>query len=198
MSLELPPLGSVIQGSLSQGLEVRLHAEVLVEDMRVGKFLVVQGRRSRFFCMLTDVALGTSSPRILANPPEPENTFLQEVLAGTGTYGTVNLTPMLMISDVQETGDSAQGTGQESNSKLKISPMETLREQNSPPQNSLPTKLNPAPPSNCCPSKRFPVTLAKCSMRVSGIFGRCLAGKMIPIGEILRSVSQLIWKCPFV
>jgi len=119
MSLELPPLGSVIQGSLSQGLEVRLHAEVLVEDMRVGKFLVVQGRRSRFFCMLTDVALGTSSPRILANPPEPENTFLQEVLAGTGTYGTVNLTPMLMISDVQETGDSAQGTGQESNSKLK-------------------------------------------------------------------------------
>ena len=40
------PLGSVIQGSLSQGLEVRLHADVSVEDMRVGKFLVVQGVRS--------------------------------------------------------------------------------------------------------------------------------------------------------
>ena len=80
MTLE-KPLGSVIQGSLSQGLEVRLHANVLVEDMRVGKFLVVQGVRSRFFCMLTDVALGTSSQRILANPPEPSNTFLQDVLA---------------------------------------------------------------------------------------------------------------------
>ncbi|MCU0568638.1 MAG: ATPase, partial [Oculatellaceae cyanobacterium Prado106] len=57
------PLGSVIQGSLSQGLEVRLHPDVLVEDMRVGKFLVVQGVRSRFFCMLTDVALGTASQR---------------------------------------------------------------------------------------------------------------------------------------
>jgi uncharacterized protein len=119
LSLELPPLGSVIQGSLSQGLEVRLHAEVLVEDMRVGKFLVVQGRRSRFFCMLTDVALGTSSPRILANPPEPENTFLQEVLAGTGTYGTVNLTPMLMISGEQGAGVREQGSGQEHNSKPK-------------------------------------------------------------------------------
>ena len=43
------PLGSVIQGSLSQGLEIRLHADVSVEDMRVGKFLVVQGMRSRFF-----------------------------------------------------------------------------------------------------------------------------------------------------
>lgn len=96
------PLGSVIQGSLSQGLEVRLHPDVSVEDMRVGKFLVVQGVRSRFFCMLTDVSLGTASPRILANPPDPSNTFLHEVLAGSGTYGTINLTPMLMIN--QEPG----------------------------------------------------------------------------------------------
>ncbi|HEY9619753.1 MAG TPA: ATP-binding protein [Crinalium sp.] len=101
MELE-KPLGSVIQGSLSQGLEVRLHPDVLVEDMRVGKFLVVQGRRSRFFCMLTDVSLGTASPRILANPPDPGNTFLHEVLAGTGTYGTINLTPMLMFTPSDE------------------------------------------------------------------------------------------------
>ncbi|NJN03617.1 MAG: ATP-binding protein [Leptolyngbyaceae cyanobacterium RM1_1_2] len=92
------PLGSVIQGSLSQGLEVRLHPDVLVEEMRVGKFLVVQGARSRFFCMLTDIALGTASQRILANPPEPTNQFLQQVLAGTGTYGTIDLTPMLMFT----------------------------------------------------------------------------------------------------
>ena len=83
--LEMRPLGSVIQGSLSKGLEVRLHADVLVEEMRVGKFLVVQGGRARFFCMLTDVALGTASARILASPPDPSNVFLQEVLAGAGT-----------------------------------------------------------------------------------------------------------------
>ncbi|MGK7899850.1 MAG: DUF87 domain-containing protein [Hormoscilla sp.] len=92
------PLGSVIQGSLSEGLEVRLHADVSVEEMRVGKFMVVQGRRSRFFCLVTDVALGTSSNRILANPPEPDNSFLQEVLAGSSTYGTIDLTPMLMFT----------------------------------------------------------------------------------------------------
>jgi len=99
-------VGSVIQGSLSQGLEVRLHPDVLVEDMRVGKFLVVQGRRSRFFCMLTDVSLGTSSPRILANPPDPNNSFLQEVLAGSGTYGTLNLSPMLMFTPTDVTAAS--------------------------------------------------------------------------------------------
>ena len=46
------PLGTVIQGSLSQGLEIRLNADISVEDMRVGKFLVVQGVRSRFFVFL--------------------------------------------------------------------------------------------------------------------------------------------------
>ena len=92
------PLGSVIQGSLSQGLEIRLHPDVSVEDMRVGKFLVVEGVRSRFFCMLTDVTLGSSSSRIAANPPGLNDDFLREVLAGSGTFGTINLTPMLMFT----------------------------------------------------------------------------------------------------
>ncbi|WP_392436096.1 helicase HerA domain-containing protein [Chlorogloeopsis fritschii PCC 9212] len=92
------PLGSVIQGSLIGGLEVRLHPDISVEDMRVGKFLVVQGMRLRFFCMLTDVALGTANQRIIANPPSWEDTFLREVLAGSGTYGTINLAPMLMFT----------------------------------------------------------------------------------------------------
>ncbi len=101
MDLE-KPLGSVIQGSLSQGLEVRLHPDISVEEMRVGKFLVVQGARSRFFCMLTDVSLGTASQRIIANPPEPTNLFLQEVLAGSGTYGTIELSPMLMFTPTEK------------------------------------------------------------------------------------------------
>ncbi len=96
------PLGSITQGSLSQGLEGRLHSDVSVEDMRVGKFLVVEGARSRFFCMLTDVALGTSSARIVANPPSPSDDFLREVLAGSGTFGTINLTPMLMFTPQEE------------------------------------------------------------------------------------------------
>ena len=92
------PLGTVIQGSLSQGLEIRLNADISVEDMRVGKFLVVQGVRSRFFCLLTDVCLGTASPRIIANPPHPNDTLLQQILAGSGTYGTISLSPMLMLT----------------------------------------------------------------------------------------------------
>ena len=91
-------LGSVIQGSLSEGLEVRLHPDISVEDMRVGKFLVVQGRRARFFCLLTDVSLGTSNPRIFAHPPDHNDSFWLDILAGSDTYGTIEISPMLMLS----------------------------------------------------------------------------------------------------
>ena len=91
------PLATVIQGSLSRGLEARLNPGVSVEDLRVGKFVVIQGERHCFFGLLTDVTLATSNPQILVNPPRPEETLLQEVLAGTGTYGVIALTPMLML-----------------------------------------------------------------------------------------------------
>ena len=132
------PLGSITQGSLSQGLEVRLHPDVSVEDMRVGKFLVVEGVRSRFFCMLTDVALGTSSTRIVANPPSPSDDFLREVLAGSGTYGTINLSPMLMFTpESDEPLFSTNGTHQQlpsglasfqpqSSSNMELLPVKTI------------------------------------------------------------------------
>lgn len=132
------PLGSVIQGSLSQGLEVRLHPDISVEDMRVGKFLVVQGTRSRFFCLLTDVSLGTASPRILANPPSPGDSLMREVLAGSGTYGTIELAPMLMFTPTEGTKKAAPQT---QNGK---SPLASFTAQTSSDLELLPVKTIPA------------------------------------------------------
>ncbi|MGK7873355.1 MAG: DUF87 domain-containing protein [Xenococcaceae cyanobacterium] len=134
------PLGSVIQGSLSEGLEVRLHPDVSVEDMRVGKFLVVQGVLSRFFCLLTDVSLGTSSPRIIANPPSADDIFLREVLAGSGTYGTIELSPMLMFtpSEVRRQGSP---TPTKINSK---SPLASFEAQTSSELQLQPVKTIPS------------------------------------------------------
>ncbi len=134
------PLGSITQGSLSQGLEVRLHPDVSVEDMRVGKFLVVEGVRSRFFCMLTDVALGTSSTRIVANPPSPNDDFLREVLAGSGTYGTINLSPMLMFTpESDEPLFKTNGTHQQ-----VVSGLASFQPQSSSNMELLPVKTIPS------------------------------------------------------
>jgi DNA helicase HerA-like ATPase len=102
------PLGSVTQGSLTKGLEVRLYPDISVEQMRVGKFLVVRGVRSHFFCLLTDVSLGAASARIFANPPHPDDDFLQAVLAGGSTYGTIELSPMLMLNMLESEAQMRQ------------------------------------------------------------------------------------------
>ncbi|MDJ0575209.1 MAG: ATP-binding protein [Xenococcaceae cyanobacterium MO_234.B1] len=137
------PLGSVIQGSLTKGLEVRLHPDISVEDMRVGKFLVVQGRRSRFFCLLTDVALGAASDRILANPPAMEDTFLQDVLAGSGTYGTIELAPMLMFTPTATEDERKERLSPEAtNSKLAALGVETTTELELLPVKTIPAHFS--------------------------------------------------------
>ncbi|HEY9684150.1 MAG TPA: ATP-binding protein [Oculatellaceae cyanobacterium] len=89
-------LGIVTQGSLSAGLEMRLDVSQSVEDLRVGRFVVVEGKNHRFFSMLTDVTLSASNAAILTNPPLADD-FLLSVLAGTSTFGTVKVQPMLML-----------------------------------------------------------------------------------------------------
>src|ERR1043165_9921610 len=91
-------LGMVIKGSLSDGLEMKLADGRSVEEVRAGRFVVGHGERLRFFSVITNVALQASNPRILANPPGPEDTLHRQVLAGSGTYGTVELRPMLMLN----------------------------------------------------------------------------------------------------
>ncbi len=140
------PLGSVIQGSLSKGLEVRLHADVSVEDMRVGKFLVVRGVRSHFFCMLTDVSLGTSSDRILSNPPNPNDDFLIAVLAGSSTYGTIELAPMLMLTAEREKQQAifAPNSSQTNGKKSSAENLASLQPQSSADFELLPVKTIPS------------------------------------------------------
>ena len=127
-----------------QGLEVRLHPDVSVEDMRVGKFLVVQGTRSRFFCLLTDVSLGTASARIVANPPEPGDDLLRQVLAGSSTYGTVTLAPMLMFTPVAEDAPRSRPAPETDAADSQTASLASFEAQSSEAMELLPVKTIPS------------------------------------------------------
>jgi DNA helicase HerA-like ATPase len=90
-------LGVVVAGSLSKGLEARLDAEVSVEDMAVGRYVVIDGRQRKFFGMITDVRLSAANPDVLLSPPDPGEPLLSEVMTGTSTFGTIDVAPMLTI-----------------------------------------------------------------------------------------------------
>ncbi|HZT41170.1 MAG TPA: ATP-binding protein [Chthonomonadaceae bacterium] len=87
-------LGVIVRGSLAEGLEMRLAEGKSVEDLRAGKFIVVQGERNAFFALLSDVQLSATHPHALLQPPQ--GALARAVLTGTSTYGTVKLRPMLM------------------------------------------------------------------------------------------------------
>jgi DNA helicase HerA-like ATPase len=89
-------LGVVTSGSLIEGLTARLEGRESVEDMRVGKFVVIRGEKHEFFSMVTDVVLEATNQKVLIDPPNGD-AFLQEILAGTATYGTLQLMPRLML-----------------------------------------------------------------------------------------------------
>ena len=92
-------LGVVVGGSLSRGLAVKLELGQAIEDLAVGRYIVVHGQRKRFFCMITDISLESTNPAIQADPPEFSDPFLREVYSGTTTYAIVTVAPMLVISE---------------------------------------------------------------------------------------------------
>jgi DNA helicase HerA-like ATPase len=92
-------LGMVTGGSLSAGLDVKLDLGQEIETLAVGRYVVARGRRARFFCMITDVALASANPLVTVQPPDVSDPFLAEVHRGTTTFGTIHLTPLLILEE---------------------------------------------------------------------------------------------------
>jgi DNA helicase HerA-like ATPase len=95
-------LGLITTGSLVEGLEMKLSPERSIEEVKAGKFVVVFGLLHKFFSLITDVRLDASSTNVLVNPPSKEDEVLRQVLSGTSTYATVELRPMLMLTQEED------------------------------------------------------------------------------------------------
>ncbi len=90
-------IGVITKGSLVEGLEMKLDSAQNVEDMKAGKFVVIEGDKNDFFSMVTDMRLDANNQEVLLHPPGREDDILRKVLAGTSTYNIVSLRPMLMM-----------------------------------------------------------------------------------------------------
>ena len=93
------PLGMVVAGSLTEGMEVRLDAATSIENIKVGTFVNIQGRDMQFFGVLTDVSLNSTDPSLRLTPPDVSNKFIFDVISGTTAYGTITVEPMLTLSN---------------------------------------------------------------------------------------------------
>jgi len=91
-------LGIVTSGSLNKGVEARLDGSASVEDIAVGRYVTIEGKKRRFFGMITDISLGVIDQKLTVTPPDVSDPFIAEVLTGTSTYGTLHISPYLTIS----------------------------------------------------------------------------------------------------
>lgn len=104
--VERHELGQVISGSLLEGLHMKLNAGESVEDVRAGKFVVVEGEKNHFFSMITDVVLSSSAKGMLNDPPRRDDMLMRMALTGGVAYGTIALRPMLMLPKGDDTGSA--------------------------------------------------------------------------------------------
>ncbi len=92
-------IGVVVGGSLSKGLVIKLEAHQSIEDLAVGRYIVVHGDKRRFFCMITDIVLDNSNPEIQNTPPDISDAFFRDIYQGYAVFGKIHAQPMLVIDE---------------------------------------------------------------------------------------------------
>ncbi len=92
-------IGVVVGGSLSKGLVIKLEAHQSIEELAVGRYIVVHGDKRRFFCMITDIVLDNSNPEIQNTPPDISDAFFRDIYQGYAVFGKIHAQPMLVIDD---------------------------------------------------------------------------------------------------
>src|SRR5258708_35126734 len=95
-------LGLVVGGSLSQGITVKLDPGQVpggvIEDMAVGRYVVVEGQSGKkFFSIVTDILLDSTNPDLAKNPPDPDDAFMKHVYGSELAFGALQIAPMLLL-----------------------------------------------------------------------------------------------------
>jgi DNA helicase HerA-like ATPase len=96
-------LGVVIGGSLKEGLQVRLDPPVSVEQVAVGRYVIIEGEEKRFFGLISDIQLGALNERGLAALPALDDEFQRQVWTGSGLYGCLTVVPALALDRLDPT-----------------------------------------------------------------------------------------------
>lgn len=166
-------LGTIIGGSLIDGLVMRLDPSYPLESVKTGKFACVRGTDYTFFSLITDLELHVTNQDILLFPPTPAEALLQKMLGQRDMYASVKLRPMLMLNTKQGGHTPVKTIPAHFASVYEAGAAEVARifgsEQTSPSYFSVGTPLDMQTP--IC------INLQALTERSNGIFGRTGTGK---------------------
>lgn len=90
-------LGTIVSGSLTEGLTMRLDSGTPLEEIKTGKFVCIKGGSYTFFSLITDIQLQVTNPDIMVYPPGAGDSLLATTLKQRDVYANVMLRPMIML-----------------------------------------------------------------------------------------------------
>lgn len=90
-------IGTIIAGSLAEGLTMRLQQGTSLETIKTGKFVCILGMHYRFFSMITDFTLASTNQELLTMPADMLHPTIAQILHERDLYTTITLKPMLML-----------------------------------------------------------------------------------------------------
>ncbi len=88
--------GRIVDGASAGDLLAKLDPGTSVEEVKLGNFAVVEGRKHLYFCLVADVRYQALHPRFLVEAAEAEG-LLKDVLWGTAVYPLAALRPSLEL-----------------------------------------------------------------------------------------------------
>jgi DNA helicase HerA-like ATPase len=96
-------LGPVISGSLVKGIDVKLNPGISIENIYVGRHVVIRGQRDSFFGLITDISLESTDPLGIVAVPDIADSFVSQVLTDTTTFVRLHIMTTLIIGGSAET-----------------------------------------------------------------------------------------------
>jgi DNA helicase HerA-like ATPase len=90
-------LGLVISGSLIKGIDVKLDPGISIEEIYVGRHIVIRGNKGYFFGLITDISLENTDLTGMVSVPDLSDSFVSQVLTGTTAFVRIHIMTSLII-----------------------------------------------------------------------------------------------------
>ena len=178
--------GTVVGGSLADGLEVRAAEGCSIEDIKVGTLVTINGRTRRFFGQVTGVSLSASDSAVSEIPPSSPDSLVARVIAGTVAYGTIRIEPRLStaVGDDDQIPEPAKTLPSHFSEVVpaSASDIELIFGRESPTNFWIGSPLDM--------DTRLCLDMAELTRRSNGVFGKSGTGKTFLTRILLAGILQ--------
>lgn len=180
-------IGFLKSGSVTEGFTIRLEKDISPESLKIGDFLVIEGRIYKFFGIVDDLKLLSSNEDVFFDPPQSK----MEKIAFNGSiiYSEAQLSPYVMadteghLFSIKTVPEHFSSVRKAENNDIEL----VFKQGNKPFFVGTPLTMD----------EKIYVDLEKLSMRNNAIFGitgsgKTVLAKIVFSGIIKNDVSSLL------